>query len=70
MASDGEMFMDYNLKQIKNVVLGNLYYFDEINSTNEIALQTKDAPNGSLFFANKQLKGRGRMKCSAFLPRE
>ncbi len=47
-----------------------LYYYDEIDSTNEEAkrLATKGAPHGTLVVANKQTMGKGRRGRSFYSP--
>jgi len=41
----------------------NIYHFDEIGSTNDVAngAALKGAPEGTLFVAEKQVKGKGRL---------
>jgi len=50
-----------NIESIKKVVPGNVYYKDETDSTNLDAKMSTDAPDKSLFLADIQSRGRGRM---------
>ena len=47
---------------LKNLPLGQQYYFDQVGSTNDIAAKLLDenAPHLSLILAEEQLEGRGR----------
>ena len=48
-----------------------IYYFDEINSTQNFALElsTKDNENGTVVIAEKQNDGKGRLKRKWYSPR-
>ena len=50
-----------DLENIKNAVLGEFYCFDTVKSTNSEALNRPFAPDKSLFLAQNQTDGRGRM---------
>ncbi len=47
-----------------------IYYFDEINSTQNFALElsTKDNENGTVVIAEKQIDGKGRLKRKWYSP--
>ena len=47
-------------EKIKNAVLGDFFYYDELDSTNDEALKCGDAPPKSLFLTKNQTNGRGR----------
>ncbi|MBR4173349.1 MAG: biotin--[Clostridia bacterium] len=48
-----------DLDRIKKAVLGELYFFETVKSTNLEALKTLEAPDKSLFLAENQTAGRG-----------
>lgn len=50
-----------NIEMIKDSVPGNVYYFDVVNSTNSMAKLAENIPDKSLFIAETQSSGRGRM---------
>ena len=52
-------------KNLETKFIGKrIYYFDEINSTQNFALElaTKNNENGTVVIAEKQVDGRGRLK--------
>lgn len=50
-----------DLEKIRKNILGELYYFESVGSTNREALENGNAPNFSLFIAENQTDGRGRL---------
>ena len=50
-----------NIAAIKDCVPGSVYYFDSVDSTNSKAKLSKNVPDKSIFVAETQKSGRGRM---------
>ena len=50
-----------DLNRIKNAVLGSFFYYESAASTNSEALNCFDAPDKSLFIAENQTAGKGRL---------
>ena len=50
-----------DLKRIENKVSGGLFYYESTASTNTEALNSIDAPDKSLFIAENQTAGKGRL---------
>lgn len=64
LAIDNNLFNKIEIeKEINTFVLGkNIYFFDEITSTNEYAKNiANNAEEGTIIIAKKQTKGRGRL---------
>jgi BirA family biotin operon repressor/biotin-[acetyl-CoA-carboxylase] ligase len=60
-----------NLKQLKNLPIGEVKYFESIGSTNDEALvwAAKGAPHLSIVIADEQVAGRGRLNRKWFTPK-
>ena len=50
-----------NIEKIEEFVPGKLYYKNNTESTNLDAKLTENVPDKSVFLADRQTKGRGRM---------